>query len=99
MTKTTIIYAVMMVETVVTMTMPIGMCLVHFVNALKAFANPLMVCNLKLFQLTIMIFSTDSASIEFGSITFMLSYGSLFSREGFGQERVNLMPVCYVFDV
>ena len=52
MTKTTIIYVVMMEEIVVTMTMPIGMCLVHFVNALKAFANPLMVCNLKLFQLT-----------------------------------------------
>ena len=49
MTKTTIIYAVMMEETVVTMTMPIGMRIVHFVNALKAFANPLMVCNLKLF--------------------------------------------------
>ena len=53
MTKTTIIYAVMMKETVATMTMPIGMRIVHFVNALMAFANPLMVCNLKLFQLTI----------------------------------------------
>ena len=49
MTKTTIIYVVMTEETVVTMIMPIGMSIVHFVNALKAFANPLMVCNLKLF--------------------------------------------------
>ena len=49
MMKTTIIYVVMTEETVVTMTMPIGMWIVHFVNALMAFANPLMVCNLKLF--------------------------------------------------
>ena len=49
MTKTTIIYVVMTEETVVKKPMPIGMWIVQFVNALKAFANPLMVCNLKLF--------------------------------------------------
>ena len=48
-TKITIIYVVMMEEIVVTIMIPIGMCLVHIVNALKAFANPLMVCKLKLF--------------------------------------------------